>query len=106
MSRQHNTNVALATVRTESESANKKSPIGPLHLISSQSGCQAATQVGKLGVCPNIFACIKRAALAATPEELERLAADLWHAQASLALISVSKSISVASRSSEVPDAH
>jgi hypothetical protein len=71
--------------------SNKKSPIGLLNLKPLEPGCQVGAQAENLGICSCIFTCIKRAALAATFEDLERLAAELRHAQASLALISASR---------------
>jgi hypothetical protein len=64
-------------------------------ILDQQSGEQPDAWVlgEELGACPWIFACIKRAALAATPGELERLATELRHAQTSIALISASKEI-------------
>jgi hypothetical protein len=41
--------------------------------------------------CPNIFLCLKRAALSSTPEQLEQLLAELGHAQVSLSLIYAAK---------------
>ena len=44
-----------------------------------------------LDLCHALFACVRRAALTATPEELERMKTELRHLQTSLDLISGSR---------------